>query len=71
MPEELADAAVPAAVLDAELEVLLAVLMVAGPDEELELKLSWLVTSAVRPVTFVQLELTVVLIPVTKLTGAH
>lgn len=66
-PDLLADAALPEAVLDA---VLLAPLEVADA-EEVVLKLSSLVIVAVKPVTLVQLELTVLFTPVTKLTGAH
>lgn len=40
-------------------------------DEELVSKLFWSVTTAVKPVTLVQLEPTVELTPVTKLTAAH
>ena len=69
-PDELADAPAPDAVLDAE-PVLLAMLDVAEPDEEVVSKLVSFVTVAVKPVTLVQLEPTVVLTPVTKLTGAH
>ncbi len=69
-PDELADAPAPDTVLDAE-PVLLAMLDVAEPDEELVSKLVSFVTVAVKPVTLVQLEPTVVLTPVTKLTGAH
>lgn len=72
-PDEDADAADAEAVDDeVELEVLLAMLMDEEPDAELELvKSSWFVTIAVKPVTFWQLEPTVLLTPWTKLTGAH
>ena len=40
-------------------------------DEGLVSKLVWFVRVAVKPVTFVQLELTVLLTPSTKLTAAH
>jgi hypothetical protein len=63
-PDELADAPAPDAVL-------LAMLDVAEADEELVSKLVSFVTVAVKPVTLVQLEPTVLLTPVTKLTGAH
>jgi len=68
-PVELADAALP------EAEAVLAAVLLAVLEEAVEeavlLKLSSLVKTAVSPVAFVQLELTVVLTPVTKLTGAH
>lgn len=50
-------------------------MLLGVPEEAVEeavlLKLSSLVKTAVSPVTFLQLELTVVLTPVIKLTGAH
>jgi len=56
-------------------EAVLLAVDVEAPEEEGLLedeKMSvWLVTVAVRPVTFWQLELTVVLMPGTKLTAAH
>jgi len=67
-PDELADAALPDELLDA---VLLAPLEVADEEEEVVLKLLSVVTVAVKPVTLVQLELTVLFTPVTKLTAAH
>ncbi|KAL2414697.1 Conidiophore development regulator abaA [Exophiala dermatitidis] len=72
-PDEVPDAAEAEAVDDeVELEVLLAMLMDEEPDAELELvKSSLFVTTAVKPVTFWQLEPTVLLTPWTKLTGAH
>lgn len=72
-PDELADAAEPEpgpVAVEEGLGVLLAILM----DDESEAGLSksfWFVIVAVNPVTFWQLELTVLFTPSTKLTGAH
>lgn len=63
-PEELEDAALPDAVAEDEAEE-------DGVEDEVALKSFWLVTVAVNPVTLVQLDETVLLIPVTKLTAAH
>lgn len=67
-PEELAEEAPPDAVTDAvaDVEALL------EGDESLPLrKVSWLVTTAVKPVALVQLVLTEELTPATKFTAAH
>ncbi len=69
-PEELAEAAEP----DVALPVLLAVPEEAEAEDDEEvvvLRFCWSVMVAVKPVALVQLELTVELIPETKLTAAH
>lgn len=64
-PEELVDAALPEPVFEG------VPLGVLDESDEVVLMLFSLVSTAVRPVTLVQLELTLELTPWTKLTGAH